>query len=90
MNVPPSACMAAVVYTRIVTHATALAEASFLGIRSRTQLTEKVPQRATRLALIGCFCIALTRSIWELPCLGIPVFNAPFSNTRSVAELVLA
>jgi len=62
----------------------------FIGIRSRTQLTEKVLNEAQKLVAIGCFCIgtnqvdlnaALTRAI--------PVFNAPFSNTRSVAELVL-
>jgi len=62
----------------------------FIGIRSRTQLTENVLEAASKLVAIGCFCIgtnqvdlnaALTRAV--------PVFNAPFSNTRSVAELVL-
>jgi D-3-phosphoglycerate dehydrogenase len=87
-------------YTRIVTHArsladselrAALAEASFLGIRSRTQLTEEVLQRANRLAAIGCFCIGTNQvDLGAAMRLGIPVFNAPFSNTRSVAELVLA
>ncbi|MBQ0715456.1 MAG: phosphoglycerate dehydrogenase, partial [Paraperlucidibaca sp.] len=65
-------------------------DAHFVGLRSRTQLTEKVIAAADKLVAIGCFCIgtnqvdlkaALTR--------GIPVFNAPYSNTRSVAELVL-
>ncbi len=87
-------------YTRIVTHAKsladlqlreALAEASFLGIRSRTQLTETVLQHATQLAAIGCFCIGTNQvDLAAAMRLGIPVFNAPFSNTRSVAELVLA
>jgi D-3-phosphoglycerate dehydrogenase len=87
-------------YTRIVTHASsladselraALAEASFLGIRSRTQLTEEVLQRANRLEAIGCFCIGTNQvDLGAAMRLGIPVFNAPFSNTRSVAELVLA
>ena len=87
-------------YTRIVTHAksladielrAALAEASFLGIRSRTQLTEEVLQHAPRLAAIGCFCIGTNQvDLVAAMRLGIPVFNAPFANTRSVAELVLA
>lgn len=68
-----------------------IADAHFVGIRSRTQLTEDVFEAAQKLMAVGCFCIgtnqvdldaALTR--------GIPVFNAPYSNTRSVAELVLA
>ncbi|PXF29749.1 3-phosphoglycerate dehydrogenase [Pokkaliibacter plantistimulans] len=66
-------------------------DAHFIGIRSRTQLTESVLAEAQKLVAIGCFCIgtnqvdlnaALTR--------GIAVFNAPYSNTRSVAELVIA
>jgi len=87
-------------YTRIVTHAkslddlalrAALAEASFVGIRSRTQLTEEVLQHANRLMAIGCFCIGTNQvDLGAAMRLGIPVFNAPFSNTRSVAELVLA
>ena len=87
-------------YTRIVTHAkslagvelrAALAEASFLGIRSRTQLTAEVLQQASRLAAIGCFCIGTNQvDLGAAMRLGMPVFNAPFSNTRSVAELVLA
>lgn len=69
----------------------ALADAHFLGIRSRTQLTAEVLKAAPKLAAVGAFCIG-TNQI-DLPTamrLGIPVFNAPFSNTRSVAELVLA
>ena len=87
-------------YTRIVTHAkslagaelrAALAEAHFLGIRSRTQITDEVLRHAPRLATIGCFCIGTNQVDLEAAMrLGIPVFNAPFSNTRSVAELVLA
>jgi len=62
----------------------------FIGIRSRTQLTDKVLSHAEKLVAIGCFCIGTNQV--ELPAAqvrGIPVFNAPFSNTRSVAELVL-
>jgi D-3-phosphoglycerate dehydrogenase len=87
-------------YTRIVTHAkalpdadlhAALAEASFVGIRSRTQLTEQVLQHAPKLLAVGCFCIGTNQvDLRAAMHLGIPVFNAPFSNTRSVAELVLA
>ncbi|NQY62961.1 MAG: phosphoglycerate dehydrogenase [Alteromonadaceae bacterium] len=62
----------------------------FIGIRSRTQLTEKVLSHANKLAAIGCFCIGTNQvNIKAAQTLGIPVFNAPFSNTRSVAELVL-
>jgi D-3-phosphoglycerate dehydrogenase len=63
----------------------------FIGIRSRTQLTEKVLAAAEKLIAIGCFCIGTNqvdlRAATER---GIVVFNAPYSNTRSVAELVLA
>ncbi len=62
----------------------------FIGIRSRTQLTEKVLSHAKKLAAIGCFCIGTNQvNVKAAQKLGIPVFNAPFSNTRSVAELVL-
>lgn len=69
----------------------ALKGAYFVGIRSATQLTGEVIERAPRLIGIGCFCIGTNQV--DLECArrrGIPVFNAPFSNTRSVAELVLA
>ena len=69
----------------------AIADAHFVGIRSRTQLTEDVLDAARKLVAIGCFCIG-TNQI-DLPAAtrrGIAVFNAPFSNTRSVAELVIA
>ena len=69
----------------------ALADAHFLGIRSRTQLTAEVLRAAPKLAAIGCFCIGTNQVDLDAALgLGIPVFNAPFSNTRSVAELVLA
>ena len=62
-----------------------------LGIRSRTQIDSNILSEARKLISIGCFCIgtnqvALDESLHK----GIPVFNAPFSNTRSVAELVIA
>lgn len=62
----------------------------FIGIRSRTQLTEKVLAAANKLIAVGCFCIGTNQVDLQAALLrGIPVFNAPFSNTRSVAELVL-
>ena len=86
-------------YTNIEYHKTALAEdelirkiedAHFIGIRSRTQLTEKVLSHANKLAAIGCFCIGTNQvNLEAASARGIAVFNAPFSNTRSVAELVL-
>ena len=61
-----------------------------LGIRSRTQLTRAVLEAADRLMMVGCFCIGTNqvdlRAARER---GVVVFNAPFSNTRSVAELVM-
>jgi D-3-phosphoglycerate dehydrogenase len=69
----------------------ALADAHFLGIRSRTQLTAEVLRAAPKLAAVGAFCIGTNQiDLATAMGLGIPVFNAPFSNTRSVAELVLA
>lgn len=63
----------------------------FIGVRSRTQLTGKVLQAAKKLVGIGCFCIGTNQVDLEAATeLGIAVFNAPYSNTRSVAELVLA
>ncbi|BCS51384.1 TPA: phosphoglycerate dehydrogenase [Aeromonas veronii] len=62
----------------------------FIGLRSRTQITEKVLDAAPKLVAIGCFCIGTNQVELEAAQIrGIPVFNAPFSNTRSVAELVL-
>ncbi len=61
----------------------------FLGIRSRTHLTEKVFAEARKLVAVGCFCIGTNQvDLLAAESRGIPVFNAPYSNTRSVAELV--
>ena len=69
----------------------AVADAHFVGIRSRTRLTEDVIASAPRLMSIGAFCIGTNQIALDAAMRrGIPVFNAPFSNTRSVAELVLA
>lgn len=64
---------------------------SILGIRSKTQVTAKVLENANRLIAIGAFCIG-TNQIDLAACLkkGVAVFNAPFSNTRSVVELAIA
>jgi D-3-phosphoglycerate dehydrogenase len=68
-----------------------IASAHFVGIRSRTQLSADVLAHAGRLAAIGCFCIGTNQvDLAAARDRGIAVFNAPFSNTRSVAELVLA
>ena len=87
-------------YTNIQQHARALdgqalkdaiADAHVLGIRSRTQLTAEVLAAAPRLIAIGAFCIGTNQiDLRAAETLGLPVFNAPFSNTRSVAELVIA
>ena len=61
-----------------------------LGIRSRTQITPEVLEAADRLIAIGCFCIGTNQVALDAAAMqGVPVFNAPFSNTRSVAELTL-
>lgn len=66
-------------------------DAHFIGIRSRTQLTSDILQKAEKLIAIGCFCIGTNQvDLDTARTLGIPVFNAPYSNTRSVAELVIA
>jgi D-3-phosphoglycerate dehydrogenase len=63
----------------------------FVGIRSRTQLNENVIAAANKLVAVGCFCIGTNQvDLVATQIRGIPVFNAPFSNTRSVAELALA
>jgi len=62
----------------------------FIGIRSRSELNENVLAAANKLVAIGCFCIGTNQvDLKAAELRGIPVFNAPFSNTRSVAELVL-
>ena len=69
----------------------AIADAHFIGIRSRTQLTAEVFSHAHKLVAVGCFCIGTNQVDLEAAMLmGVAVFNAPYSNTRSVAELVLA
>ena len=61
-----------------------------LGIRSRTQITPEVIEAADRLIAIGCFSVGTNQVDLDATRRnGIPVFNAPFSNTRSVAELVI-
>ena len=61
-----------------------------LGIRSKTQITKKVLDAAEKLQAIGCFCIGTNQvDLKEATQKGIAVFNAPYSNTRSVAELVI-
>ncbi|WP_298448507.1 phosphoglycerate dehydrogenase [uncultured Marinobacter sp.] len=68
-----------------------IADAHFVGLRSRTQLTAKVFEAAKKLVAVGCFCIGTNQvDLQAATRRGIAVFNAPFSNTRSVAELVLA
>jgi D-3-phosphoglycerate dehydrogenase len=87
-------------YTDVVTHPKslpedrlieALADAYFVGIRSGTRLTARVLESAPRLLAVGAFCIGTDQvDLAAAQERGVPVFNAPFSNTRSVAELVLA
>ncbi|MCC7096707.1 MAG: phosphoglycerate dehydrogenase [Thermomonas sp.] len=87
-------------YSQIEFHAKALpedelkariAEAHLVGLRSRTQLSAEVLAEAKRLIAVGCFCIGTNQvDLDTAEHAGIPVFNAPYSNTRSVAELVVA
>ncbi|NKI18749.1 phosphoglycerate dehydrogenase [Spongiibacter sp. KMU-166] len=68
-----------------------IADAHFVGIRSRTQLTDDVFAEAKKLIAVGCFCIGTNQvDLKAATEHGVAVFNAPFSNTRSVAELVIA
>ncbi|MDA0149686.1 phosphoglycerate dehydrogenase [Vibrio sp. LaRot3] len=68
----------------------AVKDVHFIGIRSRTNLSKQVIDAAEKLVAIGCFCIGTNQVDLNAAAVrGIPVFNAPFSNTRSVAELVL-
>ena len=86
-------------YTNIEYHKASLSDeallesikdAHFVGLRSRTQLTAEVLKRAEKLIAIGCFCIGTNQvDLATAESLGIPVFNAPFSNARSVADLVI-
>jgi len=87
-------------YTRIEHYPKALPEAElleaardayFIGIRSGTKLSARFFEQSRRVAGVGCFCIGTNQVDLEAAqARGVPVFNAPFSNTRSVAELVLA
>lgn len=62
-----------------------------LGIRSKTNITEDILQAASKLQAIGCFCIGVNQvNLGAATSAGVAVFNAPYSNTRSVAELVIA
>ncbi len=67
-----------------------LADVHIVGLRSRTQLDADALQAARRLVAVGCFCIGTNQVALDDAALrGVPVFNAPHSNTRSVAELVI-
>lgn len=68
----------------------AVKDVHLLGIRSKSQITEKVLAAATKLQAIGCFCIGVNQvNLKAATKKGVVVFNAPYSNTRSVAELVI-
>ncbi|MBN8735553.1 MAG: phosphoglycerate dehydrogenase [Xanthomonadales bacterium] len=87
-------------YTRIEHHDKALprdelfkaiADAHIVGLRSRTQLDAEAIAQARRLLAVGCFCIGTNQvDLDQAHERAVPVFNAPYSNTRSVAELVIA
>lgn len=69
----------------------AIKDVHVLGIRSRTEVRLPALEEARRLLAIGCFCIGTNQvDLHEAKLKGVPVFNAPFANTRSVAELVIA
>jgi D-3-phosphoglycerate dehydrogenase len=101
-GVSKTACdaLAAAGYSNVEYHEKALperdlkrtiADAHLVGIRSRTNLTADVLHEARRLIAVGCFCIGTNQVDTDAAeALGVPVFNAPYSNTRSVAELVIA
>lgn len=68
-----------------------IGDAHLVGIRSKTQISERVLDEAKRLLAVGCFCIGTNQvDLESARARGVPVFNSPFSNTRSVAELVIA
>lgn len=68
-----------------------LADTRIVGLRSRTQLDAEAIAAAPKLLAVGCFCIGTNQVDLDVAReRGIPVFNAPYSNTRSVAELVIA
>lgn len=67
------------------------AESHVLGVRSKTSLSSELLKASPRLLAVGCFCIGTDQvAVVQARHLGVPVFNAPFSNTRSVAELTIA
>ncbi len=69
----------------------ALPGVHLLGIRSKTRVTDRVLAAAPGLLSVGCFCIGVNQvDLVAANRRGVPVFNAPFSNTRSVAELIIA
>lgn len=86
-------------YTEIKKHSGALSEKDLmaaikgvhiLGIRSKTKVTENVIAKADKLLSIGCFCIGTNQvDLKSATQKGVAVFNAPYSNTRSVAELII-
>lgn len=68
-----------------------IANVHVIGVRSKTKLTRRVLEAANRLLAVGCFCIGTDQTDLQYAAeRGIPVFNAPFANTRSVAEMVVA
>jgi len=70
--------------------AAAVRDVHILGIRSKTQVTPAVLEAASKLQAIGCFCIGVNQvNLQAATESGVAVFNAPYSNTRSVAELVI-
>lgn len=87
-------------YANVETHDVALSEEELLekiedvhivGVRSKTHITDAVIEKANKLKAIGCFCIGTNQVDLEAATkAGITVFNSPYSNTRSVAELVIA
>jgi D-3-phosphoglycerate dehydrogenase len=71
--------------------AAAIRGAHAIGIRSKSQLDAEALAHADKLLAIGCFCIGTNQvDLGQAASMGVPVFNSPFSNTRSVAELVIA
>ena len=87
-------------YTNVETHDVAWSEEELLerigdvhiiGVRSKTHITQAVIEKASKLKAIGCFCIGTNQVDLDAATkAGITVFNSPYSNTRSVAELVIA
>ncbi len=69
----------------------AIGRAHVVGVRSKTQLTGEVLKQCERLLAIGCFCAGTNQVDLDVASsMGVPVFNSPFSNTRSVAELTIS